>query len=104
MENMFNPFDANKERKVLWFEHILKKSRSYKALFKHNNTFKREAEIVLSDLRKFCNFNTTTAQSRGPAIDPLQMARMEGRREVYLRILVNLNTDENEIIKLKEGE
>ena len=97
-------FDAKKEQLVLWLESKLKRCRSYKAIFTLNDKLLRESEIVLADLRKFCYFNTTTAQSNGNHLDPLQMARMEGRREVFMRILMQLNTDEAAIIKLKEND
>ena len=100
-------FDEAKEKAVYFYEHVLRRSRHYKSLFLQDEKLKRSSEVVLADLRKFCFFDSTTGLKRHNtenSIDPLMMARNEGRREVYIRILRQLNTDENAIIKLIEGD
>lgn len=58
----------------------------------------RAGEIVLSDLRKFCHADKPTIFTS----DPHLMARREGRREVWNRIINYLNLDEYEVRKLME--
>ncbi len=75
------------------------KSRHYKWLFKGDNgDLKRDAERVLADLRDFCGASAPTIFST----DPLIMARREGRREVFVRIVNFLNLDEATVQKLME--
>jgi hypothetical protein len=55
------------------------------------------AKIALSDLRYFCNGTKSNFHS-----DALEMARMEGRREVFMRIMTFLNYDYSKIYELEE--
>lgn len=48
-------------------------------------------EIVLKDLAKFCRANKTCFDS-----DPRKHANLEGRREVWLRIMEHLNLTPDE--------
>jgi len=57
----------------------------------------RSGEIVLADLRGFAFGNGTVFSS-----DPLMMARREGRREVFLRIVNYLNLDEDAVLTMME--
>ena len=79
-----------------------RRSRRYKDLFQSQGKLSRSGEVVLADLRKFCRVDKSTAHVANGSIDPVMMALLEGRREVFMRILSYLNTDEAEIIKLKE--
>lgn len=54
-------------------------------------------EHVLADLRDYCLVTRTTFST-----DPLVSARMQGRREVALRIINFLNLDEETVRKLME--
>lgn len=64
-----------------------------------------ESSIVLKDLSQFCSLLTpTTCQISTGAQDPLHTARMEGRREVALRILEMLEYDFNRLRKLKHEQ
>lgn len=54
--------------------------------------------IVLHDLAKFCRMHQPTNFST----EPLIMARREGRREVYVRIINYLNLDEATVQKMME--
>jgi len=56
------------------------------------------AQRVLADLRDFCGASRPTIFDP----DPLQMARMEGRREVFVRISNFLDLDESKVRKLME--
>lgn len=75
------------------------KSRHYKGLFKGDNgQLKRDGEVVLADLREFCGV------SRPTIFDPdgMVMARREGRREVFVRLMNFLNLDEALVQQLME--
>lgn len=73
-------------------------SRAYKELFRASETVLRRAgEIVLLDLREFCCARKTTFNK-----DPLIMARLEGRRDVFLRLAAYLNLDEETVQQLME--
>lgn len=61
----------------------------------YNTVFPKESEAskrVLADLAKFCRANETTFHT-----DPRLHAVLEGRREVYLRILDHLKRTEEEL-------
>lgn len=77
------------------------KSRNYKGLFfGENGDLRREGERVLADLRSFCRAGDATIFST----EALEMARREGRREVFVRISNMLNLDEEAVQKLMEAE
>ena len=58
---------------------------AYRATF-----FNPPGEAVLKDLAKFCRAHASTAHA-----DPIMAARLDGRREVFLRIQTHLRlTDE----------
>lgn len=77
------------------------KSRHFKWLFLGDNgAVKRSGERVLADLRSFCFADRTTIFDS----DPIIMARREGRREVFVRIVNFLNLDEGTVQKLMELE
>lgn len=54
-------------------------------------------KIILADLRMFCNGTKTTFSN-----DPLEMARLTGRKEVFERIMTFLNYDYSKIYDLEE--
>ncbi|HQS69737.1 MAG: hypothetical protein B7Y36_08255 [Novosphingobium sp. 28-62-57] len=58
----------------------------------------RAGRIVLRDLGQFCGATNKTIFHA----DPHQLARREGRREVFVRICIMLNLDEYEVRKLME--
>lgn len=72
--------------------------REYKALFLDNEQLRRCGEHVLADLRRFCRAAEPTIFHA----DPHEMARREGRREVFVRIQNFLNLDEAEVQQLME--
>lgn len=57
-----------------------------------------EGRKVLADLRRFCRATTPTAN-----VDNVYATYLlEGRREVFLRIMAHLNLTEEDVIKLVE--
>lgn len=75
------------EKAKEWLQY---RSRCYK------NTFSGEmAEVVLKDLAKFCRAHTSTGNK-----DPYVAARLDGRREVFLRIQQHLQLSDAELWKL----
>ena len=53
-----------------------------------------EGKLVLQDLMNSCYMNKSTFDE-----NPYEMARMEGERNVALRILSVLGTDENKLVE-----
>jgi len=76
---------------------VLLRARSYQAVLAPRGAVDRDREIVLADLRDFCRAMTTTFR-----LDHCDAARLQGRREVWLRITQHLNLDEARIQKLVE--
>lgn len=73
--------------------------RSYKDLFlADGGAVKRSAGHVLADLRSFCRADEPTIFDK----DPHEMARREGRREVFVRMINFLNLDEAMVQKIME--
>lgn len=68
-------------------EDFVLKQRDYLTVFGGGGAPQR----VLDDLAELCHFNTTTF-----ATDPAELARNEGRRQVYLRIMTMLKFNPNE--------
>jgi hypothetical protein len=68
---------------------------SYQAVFDINN---RAAKLVLADLAKFCRANESTGHP-----NPHVAARLDGRREVYLRITQHLHLSIDELYHLYGG-
>lgn len=79
-----------------WLErakHFLRgRAGSYGRVFAPGN---QDAEAVLRDLARFCRAHTSTAH-----IDPHVAARLDGRREVWLRIQMHLNLDTETLWRL----
>lgn len=65
----------------------------------YRNTFNSpEGKKVLADLKRFCR---ALNSSHTPG-DPYTTAFLEGRREVWNRILVHINLPDADIVNLKE--
>lgn len=75
---------------------FLKRHRAYKNVFETP-----EGEIILADLAKFCG-----ASQPNFHVDPGVMAMREGRREVFLRIMSQLNINLKRVIEIenKQGD
>lgn len=67
--------------------------RAYRATF---NTV--EGQKVLADLRRFCRASVPTADVNNANVTFL----LEGRREVFLRIISHMNLTEDDIFELVE--
>lgn len=81
---MIENYDPRKllKRKQLAYRHCL------------NNEM---GKAVMADLRRFCNATRTNFHT-----DALEMARMEGRREVFLQIANMLNVEFNDYYSYEE--
>lgn len=83
---------------------LIRRARAWKALcFDKEGALKPEAKRALSDIAKFSRArrSTFTRDLQGRA-DPIASARLEGRREVFLRIANYLGLDEGSVQKLVE--
>lgn len=80
-------------------KHFLKnKERAWRSLLKaQNGELNESAKIALADLRYFCNGTKSNF-----SVDALEMARMEGRREVFMRIMTFLNFEYSKLYDLEE--
>lgn len=94
-------------------EERVAKMRAYQAVFgEEPGQAVSTARVVLDDLERFCHFRSSTmagTMDDGGRYDPLQMAELEGRRQVYLRILSYLETTNEElrdlvVSELEEGD
>jgi hypothetical protein len=62
------------------------------------NIESRDAQVVLTDLSKFCRAHSSTGHT-----DPHMAARLDGRREVWLRIQQHLHLDDETLWLLYGG-
>ncbi len=81
----------DKAKQFLW-----RRRHAYRATFDLNNAV---ADEVLADLAHFCRANRSTGHP-----DPHVAARLDGRREVWLRIAHHLNLTDEQLWKLYGGE
>lgn len=88
-------------------DRILRRKQSYRRTFmSEDGKIGRDAEIVLSDLRRFCRASTSTVvvSPVSKSIDPIAMAMAEGRREVWNRIMAHLYVDEKQVWTLNQTD
>lgn len=79
-----------------WFkEKLLSRRTAYVRVFAFDNS---NARVVLEDLEKFCRVNQSTFHP-----DPRMEARLDGRREVWLRIQQNLRLSPEQLWRLTSG-
>jgi hypothetical protein len=87
---------------------ILTRRQAYRRVFQVTDGIvgNRDAEQVLADLARFCNFNepTTRVSPVSRTIDPLAMAQAEGRREVFLRINKFLHVSDADLARMQEQQ
>ncbi len=69
-----------------------KRRRAYADVFSHPN-----AERVMADLKRYCRGGASTF-----ANDPYKSAFLQGRQDVFNRIIDQLNLTEEQIAALKE--
>lgn len=75
-----------------------RRALAYRALFTPDNPIMQEhARVVLRDLAKFCNANKPSIRVSNGAIDVNATMVAEGRREVYLRLLTQLNVTDDDL-------
>lgn len=74
------------------FEFLVGRKRAYRRVF---NTESRDAQAVLEDLARFCRAHASTGSQ-----DPAVAARLDGRREVWLRIQQHLRLDDETLWNL----
>ena len=79
---------------------LLNKSKAYKAVFMKDGVLTPDAQVVLTDLARFCKANSSTLMISpiGRTVDPLATVYAEGKREVFLRIQNILKLDEANLI------
>jgi hypothetical protein len=75
--------------------------KAYKECFMENGMLTGFGKDVLADLKRFCRGDGTSTFIKND-LNGRQQALLEGRREVYERIKMYLNADEEELEKLKE--
>lgn len=74
------------------------KETAYRAIFsKENGELQPMAQVVMTDLRLYCNATKSSFSS-----DIAEMARNEGRREVFNRIMSFLKVDYEDYFNLNE--
>jgi hypothetical protein len=77
------------EKAKQWLRH---RASAYRATF---NTEERDTQVVLADLAKFCRADRSTFHP-----DPHVAARLDGRREVWLRLTQHLNLTTDQLYAL----
>lgn len=85
---------------------LFNRRQAYVTVFKNKDGDIHESgRRVLTDLAKFCRANDTTTMISPVTrcVDPLASAQAEGRREVFLRIMLHLNLSESDMIAYKES-
>lgn len=88
-----------------WLNRLFHKRVSYRRLFlREDGTLNPDAQVVMTDLRKFCRADGSTAMvsPQTGSIDPIAMAIAEGRREVFNRINSYLHLSDSTIHNLRE--
>lgn len=77
---------------------IRRKEWAFRTLFKGDDgSLNEAAKVALADLRAFCH-GTQSNFSK----DALEMARMEGRREVFTRVMNYLEVDYSKYYQMEE--
>jgi hypothetical protein len=76
-------------------EFVVRRSTAYRITFPKGG---RASDVVLADLARFCRAHCSTFHP-----DPHVAARLDGRREVWLRIVEHLNLSSDELIALYGG-
>lgn len=74
---------------------LLGRAGSYRRVFNQESL---DVQAVLRDLARFCRASTSTGH-----VDPHVAARLDGRREVWLRIQHHLQLDNESLWRLYDG-
>lgn len=86
---------------------LLIRNQSYKHCFQEDDgqTLTKDGAYVMKDLARYCGaFKSNMPTNGHGSVDTHAMAVAEGRRQVYLRILAQLNVTEAEILKANEEQ
>lgn len=86
-------------------ERIFRKRVSYRRCFlREDGELNEAAKVVIADLAKFCRARGSTAMvsPQTGSIDPIAMAMVEGRREVFNRINEYLYINDHILQNLRE--
>lgn len=75
---------------------LIWRSSAYRRVFDPSN---QDARVVLGDLARFCRADKSTAHP-----DSHMAARLDGRREVWLRIQAHLHLTTEEMYRLFNGQ
>jgi hypothetical protein len=86
---MNEPTQSNADRTK---EFLLHRTRAYRRIFLEHGD---DTQMVLSDLAKFCRAHESTFHP-----DPHVAARLDGRREAFLRISQHLNLTNEQLWQL----
>lgn len=83
---------------------MLNKANAYKKCFLDDGKPSINGQIVLKDLAKFCRANDSTmvVSPVTRTVDPIASGRLDGRREVWLRLVHHLKLDEADFINFTE--
>ena len=73
------------------------RKKSFARVFDIEGTLGKDVEHVLAYLRNFCFVNKTTASE-----NTIEMAVLEGRRQVFLKIMEIMNFDLSKVEPLME--
>lgn len=98
---VFKPFEQLSARARLW----IRRRQDYAACFKNaaGMALTEPGLAVIRDLAQFCGaYKSTARHTATNMIDPLAMARAEGRREVYLHIQRRLRLTDEQILDAME--
>lgn len=74
---------------------LVRRAQAYHACFPKDGMM---TQVVMADLAKFCRATSSTFHP-----DPQVAARLDGRREVFLRISQHLNLTTEELYRLLSG-
>jgi hypothetical protein len=87
-------------------ELIFRRRNAYRAIFLPGGQVGVAANIVLSDLKQFCRADRSTmvVSMVSQRIDPVASAILEGRREVWLRIMNHLHISDADLFGINDPE
>jgi hypothetical protein len=85
---------------------LQRKRFAYRRMFlADDNTPNADARVVIADLKRFCRAEAPCIQyDKAGKLDPVASAYLEGRREVYLRIMHFLHIDDSTIYNITEND
>ena len=76
-------------------QYLANRAAAYRRVFNRESF---DTDVVLADLARFCRATASTAHT-----DPYMAARLDGRREVWLRIAEHLNMSTEDLYRRYSG-